>query len=276
MVASIAQIKDIDSLTLFEIGSVTKLYTAFILASLENDKVLSRYDLLSKYLPSEVYKGKKWSMKIRLVDLATHTSGLPAFDNTKSLKAFKEFDENNPYGMLTDKFLMHVLSNVDTLNNYGKIGYSNFGIGLLAYAMAKGSKTSFEKLFERYITNGHKLKNTHLKICEQQLTDIAIPHRQAEKMPLIQLASLSPSGSIKATMPDLLRFLSLHIQPTKESGRKIATLLENQLKDGQQAVGLGWGIHKIKNETVYFHNGGTYGSSSIVIIIPSKQAAVAI
>jgi CubicO group peptidase (beta-lactamase class C family) len=162
------------------------------------------------------------------------------------------------------------------LNNYGKIGYSNFGIGLLAYAMAKGSKTSFEKLFERYITNGQKLKNTHLKICEQQLTDIAIPHRQAEKMPLIQLASLSPSGSIKATMPDLLRFLSLHIQPTKESGRKIATLLENQLKDGQQAVGLGWGIHKIKNETVYFHNGGTYGSSSIVIIVPSKQAAVAI
>src|SRR5688500_12626873 len=43
-----SQTKDIDSLTLFEIGSVSKLYTAFILASLENDKVLSRYDLLSK------------------------------------------------------------------------------------------------------------------------------------------------------------------------------------------------------------------------------------
>jgi CubicO group peptidase (beta-lactamase class C family) len=271
-----AHIKDVDSLTLFEIGSVTKLYTAFILASLENDNVLSRYDLLSKYLPYALHKGKKWSRKIRLVDLATHTSGLPAFDNTKSLKAFKEFDENNPYGMFTDEFLMHVLSNVDTLNNYGKVRYSNFGIGLLAYAMAKGSKTSFEKLFERYITNGQALKNTHLKISEQQLTDVAIPHRQEAKMPLIQLASLSPSGSIKATMPDLLQFLYLHINPTKESGKKIASLLENQLKDGEQAVGLGWGIHKVKNETVYFHNGGTYGSSSIVIIVPSKKAAAAI
>ncbi|TAE69512.1 MAG: hypothetical protein EAZ85_12910 [Bacteroidetes bacterium] len=44
----------------------------------------------------------------------------------------------------------------------------------------------------------------------------------------------------------------------------------------EQAVGLGWGIHKIKNEIVYFHNGGTYGSSSIVIIIPSRNSAVAI
>jgi CubicO group peptidase (beta-lactamase class C family) len=271
-----SQIQDIDSLTLFEIGSVTKLYTAFILASLEKDKVISRYDLLSKYLPYEVYKGKKWAKKIRLVDLATHTSGLPAFENTKSLKAFQEFDENNPYGMFTDQFLLNVLSKVDTLNNYGKIGYSNFGIGLLAYALAKGSKTSFEKLFERYLINEQHLKNTYLTLSEQQLTAIAIPHRQAEKMPLIQLASLSPSGSIKTTMPDLLKFLNLHIQPTKDNERKVASLLANQLKDGEQAVGLGWGIHKIKKETVYFHNGGTYGSSSMVIIVPSKKAAVAI
>lgn len=43
-----------------------------------------------------------------------------------------------------------------------------------------------------------------------------------------------------------------------------------------ERVGLGWGIYTIDNETVYFHNGGTYGSSSIVIIVPSKMIGVEI
>lgn len=270
------QIKDIDSTTLFEIGSVTKLYTSFILASLEIEKKISRFDLLAKYLPKNVILNKKWASQIRLVDLATHTAGLPGFDNTKSLKGFKGFDENNPYGLFNTEFMMTILRNTDTLSNYGKVNYSNFGIGLLAYAMAVADKTTFENLMTKYIVEKQGLKSTFLKVSEQNLTDIAIPHRKSEVMPLIQLAGLSPSGSIKTTMPDLLRFLNLHLEKPSNLKGVVEMVLTNQLKGNEQAVGLGWGIHKIKNETVYFHNGGTYGSSSIVIIVPSKKSAVAI
>ncbi|NQV63372.1 MAG: serine hydrolase [Cryomorphaceae bacterium] len=69
------QIKDIDSTTLFEIGSVTKLYTTFILASLEYENRINRSDLLSKYLPNNITEDKDWASKVKLVDLATHTSG---------------------------------------------------------------------------------------------------------------------------------------------------------------------------------------------------------
>ncbi len=270
------QIKDIDSTTLFEIGSLTKLYTSFILASLENEKKISRFDFLSKYLPKNIIKGKKWASQIRLVDLATHTSGLPEFDNTKSLKHFKGFDENNPYGLFTEDFMMTILKNIATLHNYGKVNYSNFGIGLLGYAMAKGEKTSFENLFKKYIIERLGLQSTFLTVTEPNLTNIAVPHRKLEAMPLIQLAELSPSGSIKTTMPDLLKFLNLHLQPPDSLKNIVKMVLKNQLKGKNQAVGLGWGIHSIKNVTVHFHNGGTYGSSSIVIIIPSKNSAVAI
>ncbi len=270
------QIKDIDSTTLFEIGSVTKLYTAFILASLETEKKINRLDLLSKYLPKSVTKGKKWASKIRLIDLATHTSGLPEFDNTKSLMNFKGFDENNPYGLFTEDFMMSILEKTDTLVNFGKIRYSNFGIGILAYALSKSEKTEFNILFKRYINEKLKLKSTFLTVDEKLLTNIAIPHRKNEVMPLIQLAELSPAGSIKTTMPDLLKFLNIHLQKPNDLKNVVEMVLENQLKGQEQAVGLGWGIHKIKNETVYFHNGGTYGSSSIVILIPSKNSAVAI
>lgn len=270
------QLKDIENTTLFEIGSVTKLYTSFILASLEVEKKISRFDLLSKYLPKSITAGKKWATKIRLVDLATHTSGLPGFDNTKSLMNLKGFDENNPYGLFTEDFMLSILRTTDTLDNYGQVKYSNFGIGLLGLAMAKAEKTTFELLFKKYIYERQNLKSTFLQVSEKNLTDIAIPHRKSNVMPLIQLAGLGSSGSIKTTLPDLLKFLNLHLQKPKDIISVIEMVLDNQLKGQDQAVGLGWGIHKIKNETVYFHNGGTYGSSSIVIIIPSKNSAVAI
>lgn len=270
------QLKDTDSTTLFEIGSVTKLYTAFILGSLETEKKLNRQDLLSKYLPKEITSNKAWANKIRLIDLATHTSGLPEFDNTKSLMTLEGFDENNPYGMFTDNFILKILKNTQTIDEYGKINYSNFGIGVLGYAMAASMKTDFNDLFKTYIIEKLNLNSTFLKVNEENLTQIAIPHRKTEVMPLIQLAGLSPAGSIKTNMPDLLKFLNHHLQPSKAIKNTVDIVLENQLKQGETPIGLGWGIHTIKNTTVYFHSGGTYGSSSIVIIIPSKNSAVAI
>ena len=268
--------KDIDSTTLFEIGSVTKLYTAYILASLEIEKKIDRLDLLSKYLPERVYSDKKWSSKIRLVDLATHTSGLPQFESTKSLADLEGFDENNPYGIFTESFMLKVLKKTDTLNDYGKINYSNFGIGLLGYALEKSQNLSFEQLFTKYLVDKQNLKNTFIRLTENELIDIAIPHRKSEKMPLIQLAGLSPSGSIKTTMPDLLKFLNLHIKRPSDIANVIDIVLQDQLNGKEQNVGLGWGIYEVENETVYFHNGGTYGSSSIVIIVPAKSVGIAI
>ena len=120
------------------------------------------------------------------------------------------------------------------------------------------------------------LENTFLELTENELTDIAIPHRKSEKMPLIQLAGLSPSGSIKTTMPDLLKFLDLHIKKPNDISNVIDIVLQDQLSGKEQNVGLGWGIYEVENETVYFHNGGTYGSSSIVIIVPAKSVGIAI
>jgi len=270
-----SQLKDIDSTTLFEIGSVTKLYTAFILASLENENKINCSDLLSKHLP-EITKDKKWISKIKLVDLATHTSGLPSFENTKSLMKLKGFDENDPYGLFTKDVMLSILKQTDTLDNYGKVKYSNFGIGILGLAMAESQKTKFTDLFEKHIIKKLKLNSTHLTLTEVDLTSVAIPHRKQESMPLIQLAELSPSGSIKTTMPDLSKFLNKHLHPDFDQKKLVQSLLSNQLTNSEQKVGLGWGIHTINNEMVYFHNGGTYGSSSIVIIVPTKKIGVAI
>lgn len=267
---------DIDNNTLFEIGSISKVFTSFILAKMENEGVVSRFDLISEYLPSDVSKSNSWASKIRLVDLSTHTSGLPSYDNTKSLQELKGFDENNPYGIFTEGFMLSILKNLNSVKEYGSIRYSNFGVGLLGHILANTKNMTYEKLFHEYIIKDLALSSTYYKIGEEQLTRMAIPHRGTESMPIIQLAALSPSGGIKTSMPDLLDYLELHLKKPKNHEKVVEAVLSNQLGDNEQQMALGWVPYQIDGIPIFFHTGGTYGSSSIVIIIPSKHSAVAI
>ncbi|NAS31698.1 serine hydrolase [Flavobacteriaceae bacterium R38] len=268
---------DIDSLSIFEIGSVTKLYTGYIFAALEKDRKLSRYNLVSKYLPSTITKNKNWADKIRLIDLATHTSGLPGFDSTRELQTIDGFDENDPFGLFTNTFMLNILKETDSILNYGKVVYSNFGIGLLGLSLEQITNQSFDELLIRYIINPFHLKSTYSHLDEKNIINLAIPHRGKEAKPLIQLAKLEASGILKTSLPDLLTFLEHHLYPENTQQNEIvASVLENQLKESDTRVGIGWGIHTILGETVYFHNGGTYGSSSVVIIVPKFKIGIAI
>lgn len=268
--------RDIDSTSLFEIGSVSKLYTSFLLAALEHEEKVSRFDKLSKYMPTLRHSGKKGFQKIRLVDLATHTAGLPGYDSTRKLEHFEGFDENNPYGIFTESFMLDRLKEMDSLEGYGEIVYSNFGVALLGYALATSQQTTFEELLYEHVLAPIGAKSTFYRVGEQQLTQIAIPHRGKEVVPLIQLEALSPSGAIKTTMPDLLKYLKFHLDPPQEYDSMIKGILANQLADTEKNMGLGWVPYEINGVPMFFHNGGTYGSSSIVILVPSKNAAVAI
>jgi CubicO group peptidase (beta-lactamase class C family) len=268
---------DVNAETIFELGSITKLYTAYILGALEKDGKLNRFDLLAKYLPKRIAEKNDWAKKIRLIDLATHTSGLPAMDSTKSLAKYEGFDENNPFGIFTEKFILKTLAEIKSVPDYGKVSYSNFGIGLLGIAIEKSSGKSYEELFKSYIIDGFKLNSTHLNLNDEHFTNIALPHRQGETMPFIRLAKLAPSGAGKTTLPELLSFMSVHLAPANGKQTEIvASLLKNQLPNSSEKAALGWGIYEVNGKTVYFHTGGTYGSSSIVIISPETKSGVAI
>ncbi|MTI29388.1 serine hydrolase domain-containing protein, partial [Xanthovirga aplysinae] len=217
-----------------------------------------------------------WANKIKLIDLITHTSGLPAYDNTKSLQEFEGFNEENPFGLFKEDFILSLLKGVDSIPDYGKIKYSNYGIGVLAIAMENATGKSFDELFQQYIVNNLGLKNTFLQLKEIHFTNLAIPHRGAEVMPLIQLADLKSAGSIKASLPDIISFLQIHLQPSEKYKPIANNVFENQLKDTENRVGIGWGIFERNGVSLRGHNGGTFGSSSIVIVAPEKNIGLAV
>ncbi len=269
--------QDIDDNTLFEIGSIGKTYTAYILASLEQEGLLNSIDLLAQFLPDNVSRGKKWKNKIRLVDLATHSSGLPSFHDIDDYRQYPGFEEEDPFKIFTSEFILNILDSINSLPNYGRFEYSNFSPGLLGYCLEKASGLSYEDLVVKYIRKPLNLKSAFLRIPKNQTSQLAKPHRNGVERPFIKLHGLKAAGIIKSSMPDLLEFLSLHIDAKNQHQKEIInTVLKEQRIKAEIRLGLGWGISTLEEITLYDHSGGTFGSSSRVVIAPEINAAVAI
>ena len=271
----IKEIKDVGPNTLFELGSITKLYTVHVFNELEKLEVISRTDLLSKHLPVEIYEGKKWNNQIRLVDVITHTSGLPPFSSTRELETIKGFNSEDPYKVFDSNFILNTLNELNIISNYGTVSYSNFGYGVIGYVMQEVTSTPFENLFENFINIDLGFTNTYLKIPEEQFTNVATPHKGDEQVPLIQLYNLSPAGSVKSTLPDVMKFLKYYID-TYDTSHHTKSILSDQYPNADGIVPLGWGTIRKNNIDIFFHVGGTYGSSSIVCLIPEKKIGISI
>lgn len=127
--------------TLFEIGSVTKVFTALLLADMVHRKELQFDDPVDPYLPSGFRTPQRNGRAITLADLATHTSGLPYFPfspitTPNPLKALARFTESD---------LRSWLANLVLSRDPGAAWeYSNVGYGLLGLALAKFSTATAE------------------------------------------------------------------------------------------------------------------------------------
>src|SRR6185312_474124 len=128
--------------TLFEIGSITKVFTALLAADMAQRGELELDDPVQKYLPAAVKMPQRNGKQITLIDLATHTSGLPRMPEN-----FRPKDPNNPYADYTVEALYSFLTSYELHRDIGiKYLYSNLGFGLLGQALAQRAGVDYEKL----------------------------------------------------------------------------------------------------------------------------------
>src|SRR5579863_4468064 len=122
-----------DASTVFEIGSVTKTFTTLALAQMVEQKMVALDDPVRKYLPPDtIPPGKEGVPEIRLIDLATQSSGLPRLPLN-----MHPGDPANPYADYTPKLLYEFLSSQTLrLNPNAGFLYSNLGMGLLGHALS--------------------------------------------------------------------------------------------------------------------------------------------
>jgi CubicO group peptidase (beta-lactamase class C family) len=249
----------------FEIGSITKTFTATLLASMVRDGLVALDDPVARHLPvAPPVKGRE----ITLLDLATHHSGLPRLP-AGSLRTVLTAERRNPYARLDDARMREAIVTTRPRHAPGeKFAYSNYGFGLLGYALAQRAGTSYGGLLEQRITGPLKLANTALD-AGPLVQGHTFSGRPAHAWDLAQLAG---AGGLRSTASDLLTFLALHAPGAAGPLAQAAADTRVRRKDVHK-VGVGLGSLILPDGTL-MHDGGTGGFRAFVAVVPATGTAV--
>lgn len=262
--------KNVDERTIYEIGSVSKVFTSLLLAEMVAEGKMNLDDPIEKYLPNVQvpdYKG----IKITLKHLATHNSGLPRLPENLNIGE----DPNNPYAHYDEKMLLDFLGKYKLLNEPGtKNEYSNLGAGLLGYMLTKESGMSLEDLFQEKVGNKIQHKNTVITLSALQKENLALGHAGGDVVPNWDFQdALAGGGAFKSTVFEMLSFLKMQLPL---DGNKLSVAVQSTQKlqaHVQVKMGLGWHFFK---DDIRWHNGGTGGYRSFCGIDVEKNRGVVV
>lgn len=252
--------------TIFEIGSITKVFTGLLLADAAERGEVALDQPASKYtkLPVPKFKGKAPTLR----QLSNHTSGLPRLPDWKPL------DIADPYAQFGRTELSEFLAAYKLPRAPGEsYEYSNLAAGLLGTILADRAGTSYAALVTERIAKPLGLHDTVTTLSPDQRERFAEGHNGLLKpVPAWTFKTLGPAGSIRSTITDMAAFARIQLQPTGPLEKAIRTTQELQ-PAGDQKLGLGWHSDPKGN---LWHNGGTGGFHSFLIIDKERRAAVVI
>ncbi len=246
---------------IFEIGSITKVFTANILAKSVIDNKIKLDENINDYLNIKF----KNNFSISFKSLANHTSGLPRMPSNFEQEAYSS---DNPYKHYNDEYLKDYLINFMEIDdkNIGNSEYSNLGMGLLGFTLSNIYNLNYEELYQKYIFSKHNMKNTTFNINlvnEKLVKGLDIEGNYTSNW---ELASLSTAGGILSNVEDLAKYGIAHFN---KSNLDLMLMTKKTVKANDQIdTGLGW--HIINSEKSdnkwYWHNGGTGGYTSSMVI----------
>lgn len=253
----------------FEIGSITKVFTATLLANFVMNGKLKLDDTINSVFNFPFQENLAFTYK----ELANHTSGLPRLPSNMRFAAI--FNHSDPYKNYDEQKLDDYLKNDISLDypKGSKSEYSNLGMGLVSYAMRKQSGSSYEELNTKLIFDKYKMaqsttdKNKIATILVDGLND------SGEPTPNWTPGALIGAGGIYSTVEDLSKFALAQFDSTNKelALTRIKTYRETDTRD----VGLGWFIiNKENGNQWYWHNGGTGGYSSSLVVNVNKKNGV--
>ena len=251
-----------DGRSLYEIGSVTKTFTALLLAQEIAAGRLKPEDPVSALLPAmklPAFEGQP----ITLVDLATQTSGLPRLPSN-----LKPKDIGNPYVDYDGQALGAFLGSYQLPVRPGeRYEYTNLGYGLLGYALASRAKQSYGELVKTRILDPLGMTSTGMTV-DASARDRWMPGHGPDGRPVPgwDFDALAGAGALKSDVNDLLLYLRAAMRGASESGtafNRVQTPLRDTGAPGTR-IGYAWHVTTLKGQQVVWHNGMTGGYASFI------------
>jgi D-alanyl-D-alanine-carboxypeptidase/D-alanyl-D-alanine-endopeptidase len=263
--------RQVDGDTLFEIGSNGKVFTSLLLSDMALRGEVRLGDPVAKYLPDGVRAPERGGRRITLVDLATHTSGLPRMPSN-----FAPKDRHNPYADYTVEQLYAFLSGYALTRDIGaRYAYSNVGVGLLGHVLARRCGTTYEDLVRERITAPLGMRDTAITLSPDLKKRLAHGHDEdGRPVPNWDLSeAFAGAGALRSTTNDLLTFLAAvlgyresPLKPAMDAQlafpMRVAEDAERhplQRQEDRTSIGLGWHAIETERGQVVMHGGGTGG-----------------
>ena len=255
--------KPLDGRTVFEIGSVTKTFTALLLADMAARGEVALDDPAQKYLPAGVTMPER-GRAITLADLATHTSGLPRLPTN-----LQPANMDNPYADYTVERLYEFLSGYRLPRDVGaSYEYSNLGAGLLGHVLALRAGRDYESLVRERVLEPLGMSSTAIALTPEMSARAADGHDPAlQPVPYWDLPTLAGAGALRSTAHDMLAYLAAHLgqAPPALAPAVERVLATRRSADEAGAQGaLAWLVQRQDGHELVSHDGGTAGFRSFV------------
>lgn len=260
---------DPDEHSLYEIGSITKVFTALLLLILEDRGEIDRSDRTKYYLPEVDFNDAKVA-DIKLEQLALHCSGLPRLPDN-----MPRSNPADPYADYTKSHLYSFLSN-HTLDreSVDVYEYSNVGYGLLGHILELASGKAYTDLVREEIFRPLNMRSSFVNQDKENDSTVLPGHNEEGKeVPNWHLGALMGAGGIISTPYDMSLFQDAYINPSKSTlGQYIKTSQEPIASSNAEQHGFGWTIIYLEsgNEMIW-QRGQTRGFQSFIGFTPEEE-----
>lgn len=256
-----------DAATVFEAGSITKTFTAFIVESVLEEKGIADTASIVSYLPDSV-RGNKALQSITFLSLLNHTSGLPRLP--------ANMNPSNPMAPYDDYTTANLFSYLKTAKPKpdGKSSYSNLGMGLAGVLAQQLTGKDFNTLLRNYVFTPFGMGDV---TGGRKATGIYAYFTSLQPAEYWNMASLAPAGSVQCTADEMLTYLQYMISPKDPKAKAIIDKLLQPTTSLSPTVRIGRGWHTLEWEdkpVVYWHNGGTYGFSTFAAFVKETGQAI--
>ncbi|MFJ9516935.1 serine hydrolase domain-containing protein [Kitasatospora sp. NPDC101801] len=267
--------------TVFELGSVSKVFTSLALAALVTEGQVELDQPLAELLP-EAAGLRRNGIPVTLRQLAQHTSGLPRLPHGMLLPALFRPGRPDPYARLTEPVLLGTLRRTRPGAVPGsRFRYSNLGAGLLGLALARRAGTDYEGLIADRITGPLGLADTAVTPADP--SRLAQGHNGGGRpVPGWHLAALAGAGGLRGTAGDLAGFLRAQLEPEQSplaAAIALSRTPEHRLNPFSW-IHLGWMGQRLHprqgGHLQLWHNGATGGFASFVGFDPERGTGVAV
>lgn len=266
--------RHLDGDTVFEIGSISKVFTSLVLMDMVRKGEVALTDPVSKFLPANVKVPERNGRKITLADLSTQSSGLPRMPNNMTPK-----DPENPYADYTVQQMYDFLSGYQLTRDIGsQYEYSNLAVGLLGHALTLRAGVSYEALVRSRICDPLGMTNTRVTLTPDMKARLAVGHTATlSETKNWDIPTLAGAGALRSSANDMLTFLAANLGYTKTPlAQDMADEVSVRRPAGapDMQIAYAWHVQTKDGNSIVWHNGGTGGYRSYMGFDPKARVGI--